>query len=183
MYYNKITQRLSTELPSQITTEYGVTNNPDESQLVGAGWVLTPVIEPETPEGMFIVPNSQAVSYDADTNIASFTYMYEDQAAKDARLLGEREAAELYDEQLESDYQATKSQDLKDVENQFYELCKLIFGNYEKRGFAEIKDALEAMLATDTNTSVVLSLKLLGINAEGVKEGGNDWWDDAVMHA
>ena len=100
------------------------------------------------------------------------------QAAQDAAALAAAEAAA----QAEIDRQAAKPLKLKAVENRFFELCQLLFGDMEKRGFAALSDELDAMSAVDPQAAMVLSIKLLGIDAEGKREGGLNWWDDAIYH-
>lgn len=77
--------------------------------------------------------------------------------------------------------QAAKPDAFKQTENDFYDLCHAIFGDYTKRGFDEITAALEAMKETNFNLATELSLKLLGIDAIG-KRYNAKWWDDAVRH-
>jgi hypothetical protein len=78
--------------------------------------------------------------------------------------------------------QAAKPEALKTAENNFFGLCHAIFGDYQKRGFAELQAALDAILTTDPNTATVLSIKLLAIDAECKREGGLLWFDDAAIH-
>lgn len=77
--------------------------------------------------------------------------------------------------------QAAKPDALKETENDFFDLCFVIFGDYEKRGFDEIETALETLKATDFNAATELSIKLLSIDAMG-KRYNEKWWDDAVRH-
>ena len=98
----------------------------------------------------------------------------------------ERTERDAYDLALaavaEAARQAAKSDALKAVENNFYTLCAAL-GLAGKPTFAEINAALTAMQSSDPDTAVVLSLKLLAIDAEGKREGGLEWWDDAATHA
>jgi hypothetical protein len=83
---------------------------------------------------------------------------------------------------VESERQASKPLALKTAENNFFKLCFAIFQTMDKRGFSEISQTLEGMSSTDPQTAMVLSIKLLGIDAEAKREGGLQWWDDATWH-
>jgi hypothetical protein len=78
--------------------------------------------------------------------------------------------------------QATKPVELKQCENNFLLLCEQLFGAKEKTGFTEIQDKLTAMLSTDPQTAMVLSLKLLSIDAQG-KRFDQKWWDSCMWNA
>jgi hypothetical protein len=97
-------------------------------------------------------------------------------AAEAAEQAAEQAAAE------EAAKQLAKSPALKRVENAFLSLCELLSGSKDKLGFADLSGRIEALLATDQNTAVVLSLRLLAIDAEGKREGGLQWWDDIAWH-
>ena len=53
---------------------------------------------------------------------------------------------------------------------------------FRSLGFDAITEILNNLLVTDPNTAVVLSLKMLGLDAEGKREGGNLYWDDIIFH-
>lgn len=78
--------------------------------------------------------------------------------------------------------QATKPDKLKAAENKFFDLCLAIFGDRTKRGFDELNTAIEALTATDPNTATALAIRLLAVDAECKREGGNQWWDTAAYH-
>jgi len=82
----------------------------------------------------------------------------------------------------EVEMQAAKSVELKALENEFYELCNQLFGDYGKRGFVEIRAKVEQLQATDPMLAVTMSLRLLAIDAEARREGGDKWWDTAIRH-
>ena len=82
----------------------------------------------------------------------------------------------------EIDRQLNKPLALKKAENNFFSMCYVLFSSMEKRGFSDITTALDAMKITDPQTAMVLSIQLLGIDAEAKREGGLQWWDDAVYH-
>lgn len=79
----------------------------------------------------------------------------------------------------EDERQAAKSLTLREVEQNFMNLCAQL-GSQEKLGFSEISAILDDM--EDRNAAIVLSLKLLAIDAEGKREGGLNWWDDCAVH-
>ena len=91
----------------------------------------------------------------------------------------EKEAQRIEAERLR---QLNKPLALKKVENNFLLFCEMLTGSRNKLGFEEITTILNNMLVSDPNTAIVLSLKMLGINSEGLREGGNLWWDDAKYH-
>lgn len=98
----------------------------------------------------------------------------------------ERTARDAYDaaqaEASEAARQAAKPDALKGAENNFYLLCNAVFGDFQKRTFAELNAAIEAIKATDFSAAVELSVRLLAVDAEAKREGGLKWWDDAVQH-
>ena len=106
------------------------------------------------------------------------TFAEMSQEEKDAVDAAEAQAAEA----AEAARQMAKPMALKRAENNFFALCFALFGDMEKRGFAAITDKLDAMKATDAQTAIVLSIQLLGIDAEAKREGGLAWWDDATYH-
>ena len=78
--------------------------------------------------------------------------------------------------------QLAKSDKLKAAENKFFDLCFAIYGDRTKRGFDELNTAIEAMTATDQNAATALAIRLLAVDAECKREGGNQWWDTAAYH-
>lgn len=77
---------------------------------------------------------------------------------------------------------AMKSDKLKSAENKFFDLCFAIYGDRTKRGFDELNTAIEALTATDQNAATALAIRLLAVDAECKREGGNQWWDTAAYH-
>jgi len=168
-YYNINTKAKSDTLPRLPNTLNTNWNN-YRTAYMDAGW--RECIEGVIPEGKTEIPNTPRDYVQGENPEIVNEIIY-------CETPEEKEVREALEEQ---ERQNNKPQALKAVENSFYELCNLIFGDYTKRGFDEIKVALENLLAVDPNTSVVLSVKLLGIDAEGKREGGLQWWDDAVRH-
>ena len=82
----------------------------------------------------------------------------------------------------EAERQAAKPDKLKAAENKFFDLCFAMLGDRQKRGFDEISAAIEAIATTDQETATALSLRLLAVDAECKREGGNQWWDTAAYH-
>lgn len=78
--------------------------------------------------------------------------------------------------------QSSKPVELKKAENNFLLLCEQLTGKKEKVGFDTLRTILEAMLTTDPQTAMVLSWKLLSIDAEG-KRFDQRWWDSCIWHA
>ena len=81
----------------------------------------------------------------------------------------------------EAAMQATKSDELKAVENRFFALSATL-GLSGRPTFTEISAALETLQITSPDAAVVASLQLLSIDAEAKREGGLDWWDSAAVH-
>jgi len=98
----------------------------------------------------------------------------------------ERATRDAYDADqaaiAEAERQAAKPAKLKSAENKFFDLCNAIFGNYEKRGFDELNTAIETLTTTDPSTATALAIRLLAVDAECKREGGNSWWDTAAYH-
>ena len=86
---------------------------------------------------------------------------------------------------VENRRQLNKPLVLKIVENKFLMFCDLLTQgtNHTKLGFDQLGNILEVMLNSDPNRSIVLSVKLLAIDAEAKREGGNLWWDDCTWHS
>ena len=65
------------------------------------------------------------------------------------------------------------------LQNQYMTMCSQLTGQAPcKLGFSELQAVIEGLMATDPNTAVALSLKLLTLNAALVREGGVQWWDN-----
>jgi len=97
------------------------------------------------------------------------------------RGLTDEEAAALQAKQ-EAARQLNKPVLHKTIENNFFKLCYVVFGNMDKRGFDEINAALELLKASNPLSALELGLKLSAVNQEGIREIGTHWWDDAVWH-
>jgi hypothetical protein len=82
----------------------------------------------------------------------------------------------------EQSRQAAKPLALKKVENDFLKVCQQLTGKLEPLGFDALQAIIEGLMATDPNTAVALSLKLLTIDAAGKREGGLKWFDDVAWH-
>ena len=91
----------------------------------------------------------------------------------------EVEAMRILKEQIR---QNEKPDSLKSVENNFYDLCFALFGDFNKRGFNEIRVRISAIQSQNPMQAIDFALKLLAIDAEGKREGGDKWWDDAIRH-
>lgn len=94
----------------------------------------------------------------------------------------EQSAIIAQQEQDAIDYQLNKSLKLKTVENNFLLLCEQLLGSRNKASFDDLNTALTTLLSIDQGTAIVLSLKLLAIDAEAKREGGLNWWDTAEFH-
>ena len=71
---------------------------------------------------------------------------------------------------------------LKQAENRFLALCDTLTGSttHAKLGFA----LLEQIIGTlPQEQQVMVGLRLLAIDAECKREGGNLWWDSAEWHS
>ena len=82
----------------------------------------------------------------------------------------------------ESAKQASKSLKLKQAENNFFILCTSM-GLEGKPTFNEMNAGITSIQETDPDAAVVLSLKLLAVDAEAKREGGLEWWDTAAWHS
>jgi hypothetical protein len=100
------------------------------------------------------------------------------------RLASEIEAeAAAAQAQAETDRQAAKSDALKQTETAYLTVCQQLTGSRAKLGFAELEAIIGQLMATDKETAVALTLKLLTLDAAGKREGGLQWWDDIHDHA
>lgn len=89
---------------------------------------------------------------------------------------------EAQEKVAEAASQSAKSAKLKAAENKFFDLCFVIFGDHTRRGFDELNAAIEVMTTTEQNTATALAIRLLAVDAECKREGGNQWWDAAAYH-
>lgn len=161
-------------LPNKLFLEHSTVFDPTIEQLNEAGY--REIVSVDQPEpgfrvreyGFEVLSNStcKLIIIPPQINIA------EEEAEKEAQRI---EAERLR--------QLNKPLALKKVENNFLLFCELLTGSKDKLGFEAITTILNNMLLTDPNTAIVLSIKMLGINSEGIREGGNLWWDDISWHS
>lgn len=83
----------------------------------------------------------------------------------------------------EGQRQSQKSIELKTTENAFLNLCDTLTGSQDKLGFPELETRLTNLMVIDEKTAILLSLKLLSVDAAGKRYGGLLWWDDCVWHS
>jgi len=81
----------------------------------------------------------------------------------------------------ESARQAAKPLALKTAENAFLSMCDQISGgtSHIKLGFAALE---QLILQLPSEQQILVSVRLLAIDAELKREGGNLWWDDCAWH-
>ena len=75
-----------------------------------------------------------------------------------------------------------KSLELKTAENNYLLICEQLTGNKNKLGSAELDSILMQLMTTNQNTAILLTLKLLEVDALGKREGGLKWWDNIEWH-
>ena len=113
-------------------------------------------------------------------------YTIEEKQAVDDAEEAANEAQEAINEanmiEAEANMQLNKSLALKSVENNFLLLCEQLLGSRVKASFGYLNTALTTLLAMDQGLAVVLSIKLLALDAEGKREGGLNWWDTITWH-
>ncbi len=136
------------------------TSNPTDEQLLAVG--IRPVQAPGCDRKYWLAFDGTA-----------FPEMSQEQ--KDAVDAAEAQAAI----DAEAARQAGKSKALKAVENAFFDFCDLL-GFQEKPGFAALNTVIGGMV--DQQQAAALAIRLLAIDAEGKREGGLNWWDDAQRH-
>jgi hypothetical protein len=158
----------STEIPAQI----GNVVSPNEETLIGLGWRYEPAIPP-VAEG-YVRQSIRLVEGDGVTGA------WEVVDRLQSELDAEEAAAQA---QAETDRQAAKSDALKHAESDYLTICQQLTGSRAKLGFAELEAIVSGLMATDPNTAVALTLRLLTIDAAGKREGGLRWWDDIHDHA
>jgi hypothetical protein len=84
--------------------------------------------------------------------------------------------AEIEQESKQADLIANGTRYL--LQNQYMTMCGQLTGQAPcKLGFGELQSVIESLMATDPNTAVALSLKLLTLDAALKREGGLQWWD------
>ena len=160
------------KLPNKLILEHTTQFDPTLEQLNSAGY--REIISVDQPEEGYRVGEYGFEELSGSTcklTIISQINIAEEEAEKEAQRI---EAERLR--------QLNKPLALKKVENNFLLFCEMLTGSRNKLGFEEITTILNNMLVSDPNTAIVLSLKMLGINSEGLREGGNLWWDDAKYH-
>jgi hypothetical protein len=132
--------------------------------LIDDGWRITPELPPIT-EG-YERTNLKLVEDDGITG----KWEYLDTLIEDR----------INRENLERQF--NKSIELKTVENKFLLLCEQLCGSKTKLGFDILENKITELLATDPNTAIMLSVRLLSLDAEGKREGGLVWWNDIHWH-
>jgi hypothetical protein len=179
-YININTQQ--TEIPSTVGITKGVTWDNSQEMLKELGWRIRPELPPveEGYERLSVV----YVEGDGTTASAQYTdtliqdRLNAEEAARQA-LAAQQAQQAIIDEQ---NRQLNKPLELKKTENNFLLICEQLSGNRNKLGFEELNTIIEGLLVSDQNTAVVLSIKLLSLDAAGKRLGGNLWWDDCVWH-
>lgn len=148
---------------SQLPTQDGTTFNISWGMQMNLGWRKIENITP-VPEGYILLSRTFAQSEtDAEFAVDSITT--------------------ISVEESEAQRQAAKSVNLKTAENNFYVLCQTLgFPASAKPGFDELNVVLEQMQITMPQEAVVLSVKLLAVDAAAKREGGLRWWDDCIWH-
>lgn len=170
-YYRNIVTG-ETKLPDRIGATMGVTWANSGAMLRSLGWR----IEPELPPVADGYERGLVTWFDDDGTYCRA--VYEDTPIAD-RLAREQESAAASAAQAQLD----KPTELKSVENQFLSICEQLSGKRVKLGFAELEQAVNALMGSDPNAATGLSLKLLTIDAAGKRLGGLLWWDTCAWHA
>ena len=90
----------------------------------------------------------------------------------------DRLKTEIEAEQRTADLVA--NHDLYELQNQYLAICDQLTGSttHAKLGFAELEAIVEGLMATDPQTAMGLSVRLLTLNAALVRAGGVQWWDN-----
>lgn len=159
-------------VPCKIGGAYNITWENSTDLLKSLGWRIEPILPvPETGYERL------TITYVEGDDGVTAKAIYTDTLIQD-RLEAEAEQVRLAEEARQNN----KSQALKETENKFLLICEQITGSKTKLGFDEVEVILTNLMATDQNTAVVLSIKLLGIDAAGKRCGGNLWWDDIEWH-
>jgi hypothetical protein len=159
------TQR--TERPDAI----GNVISPNDETLIARGWRYEPEVPP-IAEG-YTRLSIRLAEGDGRTG----AWVVADRLTTEIE--AEKAAAEA---QAETERQAAKSDALKGAENAYLTICQQLTGKRNKLGFAELEAIITGLMATDPNTAVALTLRLLTVDAAGKREGGNKWWDDISWH-
>lgn len=145
----------STIIPNRI----GNVDNPNAETLAAHGWRVMP---PEPP-------------IDAGYTRISITAIEGDGINGQWQVV-DRLKSEIEAEAAQADLAANGTR--YSLQNEYMTMCGQLTGQAPcKLGFAELQAIIEGMMATDPNTAVALSLKLLTLNAALVREGGLKWWD------
>lgn len=84
-------------------------------------------------------------------------------------------------EAAQAKIQTGKPLALKQAENRFLALCDLLTGTttHTKLGFSTLEQIITTL---PQDQQVMIGIKLLAIDAEAKREGGNLWWDSAAWH-
>ena len=169
IYDNIITGEMNCILPNPLNATF----NPTMEQYNAAGY--REQVSIDNPIEGFRVVKYAVQEIDSTTCkliVAEQVNIAEEQAAQ--------EAARIAAEQARQD---AKSLTLKTVENTFLLMCDQLTGvtTHTKLGFDQINAVISGL--TDQNQAVMLSLKLLEIDAEAKREGGLLWWDTCTWHS
>ncbi len=161
-----------TTLPTQLNGRQNVTWENSQEELVAAGWR----IEPGAPELATNMTRISKTFIEGDGVTGAWEVV--------DRLTSEIDAeAAAAQAQAEIDRQAAKSDALKHTETEYLTICQQLTGSRAKLGVSELEAIITGLMATDPNTAVALTLRLLTIDAAGKREGGLQWWDDIHDHA
>ena len=82
---------------------------------------------------------------------------------------------------LMAEWQAAKSPELKQTENNFVLLCRSL-GLPDHATLPEVEATLTALVESDPSVGIPATLKMFGINQAGIRYGGVLWRDDAAWH-
>lgn len=90
---------------------------------------------------------------------------------------------ELKDNKIYKVWKSEKCLELKQVENSFLQICEQLTGSKNKLGFSELQSNIENLMLINQQEAITLSIKLLTIDASGIRYGGTLWWDDISWHS
>ena len=125
-----------------------------------------------------VIDGLQGIDMIIDNGVCREKTPAEKQAYQDA--IAADLAQKAADENVQ--YQLNKSNELKDLENQFLLFCDQVTGTtaHAKLSIAQLS-AIGATI-TDLNTKLALTVQLLSLDAQGKTYGGLDWWQSCTWH-
>lgn len=126
-----------------------------------------------------LIPAITTISQDVIEFTTSIDFSVEDQSTLET-IVNNHDTSP---EQLDKFLQTQKTLKLKLVENKFMDFCEQLTGNKQRLTFEQLNTVIEGLLATDPQSAMVLSLRLLAIDAEAKREGGLEWWDTCEYHS